>query len=243
MNDKKRRQQGKGPKPEDQTPGEPREFKSWQEAMPKEGLVVVNGHRRKGKTKTVWGIAEMMHKRGRPVTAYRFPKALRDILPDWVNHADELAELEALQGHIIVADEMGQQAHAREHASEGNIEWAKMLGILAQFHHLLLAIYQHNRQMDLSLAMDADLTIFKQPSELHLRFSRKELLPELEMALAKFRTCTGDPRNWMMVVDWHEGRKGFVTAPKPSFWSEDLSTAYALALAKEAEEAAALVVA
>ncbi len=213
------------------------DFRTWRQAMPAEGVVVWNGHRRKGKTRSVWGIAEKMHQAGRPVSAYRFPKRLRRLLPDWVNHVDSLAQLKRLRGHVIVADEMAHQAHARDHSSSENREWTKLMAIVSQFHHLLLAIYQHSRQMDVALAMDGDLMMFKQPSELHIRFARPELRPEIEEAVRRFRGIKGESRGWAYVVDWHEGKTGMVRCPSPSFWSQELSTAYALAQLDERKAA------
>lgn len=212
-------------------------FRTWRQALPQEGVVVWAGHRRTGKTRSAWGMAETLHGAGRPVLAYRFPKRLRRILPRWVRHAESLEALKRLRGYVIVADEMAHQAHAREHSTTENREWAKMLATVAQSHHLLLAIYQHSRQMDPALAMDGDLMIFKQPSMLHIRFARPELRPEIQEAVDRFQAVKRDPREWAFVVDWHRGKKGFVRCPSPSFWSEELSTAYALALVEEAEAA------
>lgn len=209
------------------------EFKSWKQALPKEGLVVVTGHRRRGKTATVYGLAAQAHKRGRPVAAYRFPRRLRKSLPPWVEHVDSVQNLEKLKGYFIIADEMGREVHARNHRSQANIEWLQMLAIVAQCHHLLFAIYQHSRQVDVGLVADADLTIMKMPSALHLRFARPELRTEIEDAVTRFSKVK-DPRKWCYVVNWHSGTVGFIKAPpRPPFWSDELSTAYALALVQE----------
>ncbi len=207
----------------------------WKHALPQHGLVVVNGFREQGKTRTIWGLAEEYHQRGRVVVAYKFPRKLRRALPKWVQHIESLGELKCIQGAVIVADEMAREAHAREHATSGNIEWAKMMAIIRQFGHLLFAIYQHSRQMELSLAMDSDLTIFKQPSQLHIRFARPELRPEVQEAYDRFTAVGGEPREYAFVMNWHTGAKGFLRCPTPSFWSEELSNAYALADIEQAE--------
>ena len=222
--------------PETKTPWD---FKSWRAALPKEGVVVATGHRRKGKSRDVWGMVEALHdSKGIPVVCYRFPKRLRRLLPDWVKHAGTLRDLQVPVPHIVVADEMARQAHARDHATTENREWTALMAIVAQYHHLMFCIYQHSRQMDVELAMDGDLMMFKPPSELHVRFGRPELRPEIQEAIDLFRAVKrGDPRGWVYFVDWHDGKRGFVRGPRPaSFWTEELSTAYALATALEVQQ-------
>jgi hypothetical protein len=66
----------------------------------------------------------------------------------------------------------------------------------------------------------------KRPSQLHLRFARPELRPELEEAWGRFRKIR-NPQRWSYVVDYLNGRKGWLTNGLPSFWSDELSRAFA----------------
>ncbi|MEE9325105.1 MAG: hypothetical protein V3U90_06110 [Dehalococcoidia bacterium] len=217
-----------------------KEFPSWLRAIPRDGVIQYYGFRRKGKTRCAWGLAEWMHRKSdRPVVAYKFPKKLRHLLPSWVKFADSTEALERLRGYIIVADEMAREVIARDHQSETNKEWIKLLAIVGQYGHLLISISQHSRQIDVGLVMDPDLVIFKQPSLLHIRFARPELRPEIQEAFDRFAGCKGDPRRWAFIVDFHRGRKGFLRSYTPSFWSEELSTAYALAALKAEEKGGA----
>ena len=213
-------------------------FKTWRSALPIEGVVAVIGHRRTGKTRDVWAQAEKLHKSGRRIVAFRFPRSQRDLLPDWVTHVETLKALSKEPPSVIVCDELARSAHARDHATAENREWPRMLAIVAQHHHLMYCIYQSSRQMDVAIAMDVDLIFFKEPSQLHIRFARPELRPEIAEAYELFSQYKanggkGDQRGMIYVVDFHRGRKGFVRgAGKASFWNDQVSTAYALAEAR-----------
>jgi hypothetical protein len=200
---------------------------TWAQAMPKEGVVCIYGHRRKGKTATAWWLAERMGKK-RPVAALMFPKRARGLLPKAITHVTSIPQLKKLTGYLVVADEMAIHANAREHQSDTNKELYKLMAVSAQCHQLLLLICQHTRQLDVGLAMEPDIVVFKQPSLLHIRFARPELKPEVEEAWKAFAMARGDKRAWSYVVNFHDGSKGFLHNRLPSFWSQELSEAYAL---------------
>lgn len=202
-------------------------IKTWAQAIPKECVVCIYGHRRKGKTATAWWLAEKRHNK-MPVAALMFPKKARSLLPPWVKHVSNISELKKLKGYLVVADEMAIHANAREHQSDSNKELFKLMAVSAQCHQLLLLICQHTRQLDVGLAMEPDIVVFKQPSLLHIRFARPELKPEVEEAWEAFASARGDKRSWSYIVNFHDGRKGFLRNRLPSFWSQELSEAYAL---------------
>ena len=166
--------------------------------------------------------------RKQPVAAFMFPKKARKLLPSTIKHIDSIKELQKLKGYLVVADEMAIHANAREHQSDANRELFKLMAVSAQCHQLLLLICQHTRQLDVGLAMEPDLVIFKQPSLLHIRFARPELKQEVEEAWQAFIKAKGNKKAWSYIVDFHDGRKGFLRNRLPSFWSEELSEAYAL---------------
>lgn len=210
------------------------DIKSWPEALPSggdEGVVAVYGHRRNGKTGTVYFEVEALHEKDptRTFAAFGFPKArrARKLLPKWMKFVDTLKQLAKLPPRtVVVADELALQAHARDHQQQGNKDWAKLIAVCGQCHHLLFLICQHTRQPDVSLAMDPDIIIMKMPSHLHIRFARPELRQEVQEAWDAFQVCRGDHRSWNFIVDYHNLRKGWLKSGLPSFWSEELSEAY-----------------
>lgn len=200
---------------------------NWKQAIPNPGVVVWYGHRRKGKTAAAWSLAEKGHD-SQPVASFMFPRRARHLLPSWVKHTTTIQEVKKLRGYLVVADEMAIHAHCRDHQSEPNKEITKLLAVAAQAHQLLFLICQHSRQLDVGLVMEPDVIVFKQPSMLHIRFARPELRPEIQQAWDVFQGVTGDPRAWAYVVNFHDGRTGFLKNRLPSFWTEELSEAYAL---------------
>ena len=205
-----------------------RPIKTWLQALPKEGVVCIYGHRRKGKTATAWRLAEDSLNKGRRVAAFLFPQKARHLLPKSIKHVSTAGELAKLKGYLVVADEMAIHANAREFQSDANKEMYKLMAIAAQSHQLLLVITQHSRQLDVGIVMEPDLIIFKQPSLLHIRFARPELKVDVQAAWDAFDKCKGNKKAWSYVVDFHDGRTGFLKNKLPSFWSEELSEAYAL---------------
>jgi hypothetical protein len=211
------------------------------QALPEVGIVGTFGFRRKGKTATLWDIVEKQANQGRQAVALypRFlideylqkPRSRSPLIPRHIKLVSRLEELKEYPGAIVLADEMALQAHAREHATSGNIEWVKFAAIGAQFGQLQLQASQSTRQLDVGLVMDVDRLIIKQPSLLHIRFSRPELRPELQDAYDRFqeqgkKKRNKDPRGWAYVWDAHEGQVGFVKTGLPSFWSNELSTIF-----------------
>lgn len=199
---------------------------SWA-ALPKSGLVLCFGHRRMGKSALSWYLAETLHTKGRDVVGFDFSLHTRKLLPTWVKHVSNLEALSKLRGAVVVVDEGAFKANARRHESDENIMWGKMVAISGQKEHLVLFICQHSRQLDVNLVGDADWVLMKRPSLLHIRFARPEIRPELEQAREKFDQAKGDKRAWSFVVDYHEGKTGFLKNKLPTFWSEELSKAFA----------------
>ena len=133
------------------------------------------------------------HEAGRPVVAYALPDAARKALPRWVRHVDDLRELNDFkpgkgeQGEaFVILDEGARKANARRAMSNENLEQVQLTAIIRHKDMLAAYLYQHNRQGDVGLIADADMVLMNRPSELHMRFSRPELRPDLEEARAGF---------------------------------------------------------
>lgn len=206
------------------------QFKNWKQALPKVGVVGLYGLRRYGKTGTAWWLAEKEHSLDRPVATYLFPTKGRKLLPGWVKHVTTISKLKKLRGYMVIVDELAIHANAREFQTDTNKELYKLMAIAAQAHQLLILITQHNRQLDIGLAMESDLVIFKQPSILHIRFSRPELKPEVQEAWDRFEQVNGPikKKGRAFVVDYHHGKKGFLGTQLPTFWSEELSEVFSI---------------
>lgn len=206
------------------------EIKNWKQALPNVGVVGVYGLKRKGKSGTAWWLAEKQHEGGRLVASYLFPKKGRKLIPKWVKHVYTIDQLKKLRGYMVIVDELAIHANAREFMSDANREIYKLMAIAAQSQQLIILITQHTKQIDIGLAMESDIVIFKQPSILHIRFARPELKPEVQEAWERFEQVKGDikKKGKAFVMDYHHGRKGFLSTNLPTFWSEELSEAFSI---------------
>ena len=210
--------------------GEVATVDEWQEFYAPAGIFVILGRRGRGKSCLAWFLAEEFHKLGRPVVSFATPRQAKKLLPDWVKHMDKLEKLAKQKaGSVVVVDEASFKVAARRHATADNLIWGQMTAISRHKQLLVIFIAQHTRQIDINLIGDSDLTLFKEPSELHIRFARPELRPDVEQARRVIRACrSGKPHEWTWIKDYGEDREGLLQNPPPSFWSEDLSRSFAL---------------
>lgn len=200
---------------------------SWK-GLPSNGLIVIEGQRGEGKTSLAWFLAELKRteKRGKRVVAFGMPEVAKKALPKWISHMQTLEEVSRAKPSIVVIDEAAFTANSRRAMQETNIEWLKLIAICRHKDHLLIFVSQHNRQLDVQILADADLVIMKKPSLLHLRFTRPEFKPELELAYEAFQAIKGDTRKFAYVVDYHNGNQKMLKCQLPKFWSERISKAY-----------------
>lgn len=201
------------------------EIRSWA-ALPKSGLVLFTGFRGTGKTALAWWLAERGHDKGREVAAFDLTQAARRALPPWVKHVATVRQVSGLAPCILVCDEAALKVNARRHQSSENVAWNRLLAVARHKGHLVFLITQHQRQVDVGLVADSEMVVMKRPSQLHLRFARPELRQELAEAWEHFRKIR-NPQRWSYVVDYLNGRKGWLINGLPTFWSDSLSRAFA----------------
>lgn len=206
-------------------------FRTWAEAIPDEGICAILGDRGFGKSAFAWKAADAMHEE-RPVVAVGMPILGRRLFPQWVRHVPTIEALRDFRDHVVIVDEMAIRAPARRSQSDDNLEFTKLAATIRQFHQLGFFISQHNRQVDVNIIGDASRIIFKKPSIMHIRFSRPEFRDEVQMAF-DILSRKEHPRRWNVVFDYSSGGAGLLTNDLPSWWTEQHSEVYALALAGE----------
>lgn len=208
---------------------QPKPIKSWG-VLPKEGIIVITGEVGEGKSATAWWLAEKLHNQGRRIACYAFTRQAKQALPKWiVKTANTVRDVARLKPCVVIVDETAINANARRAMSEGNVDWTKLAAIVRHKGHLLIYIAQHARQVDPALITGANLVVMKRPSQLHLRFSRPELRPELERAFEAFDKIRGDKarKKKAYVVDYRWAKEGMLATGLPTFWSDPLSRAFA----------------
>ena len=91
---------------------------------------------------------------------------------------------------------------------------------------LLIFISHSLRKLDVGIAIDADAIIFKEPSLLHSKFERKEILELVRQAKRAFDEIPPPERvkhAYLVSQDY----EGMLEVELPSFWTEELSHAVA----------------
>ena len=198
--------------------------------IPKEGVLVITGHRGEGKSALAWWLAQDIQSRTKPrkrVVALGTPDEAKKALPKrGVAHVKTVEEVADLKPSIVILDEAAFLANSRRSQSTQNVMWLQLIAICRHKGHLLIFINQHNRQLDIQILADADYVIMKRPTVLHLRSCRAEFEPELKDAFAKFNKMKGNTKKKAYVVDYHSGNATMLSARMPTWWNDRVSKAY-----------------
>ena len=200
--------------------------------MPKNGILIITGHRGEGKTALAWWLAETVKKqhRKKKITAVGIPEVAHQHLPKRVNHvpADSaLTFLDKTKGHVVIVDEASIIASSRDAMSEQNKAWLKLIRVIRQKDHLLIFISQHNRGLDVQIMMDADYVLMKRPTAMHLRLTKPEFRKEMRMAYELFQDIPEkESKGKVYVVDYQFENHNMLTAKMPKWWTKKVSTMY-----------------
>jgi hypothetical protein len=198
----------------------------FRDAFPFPGVIVVMGRRGSGKTAlAMWVMEEYHRSRGVGGAVFKAPKAMKSLLPDWVETPTQLSRLPT--DSVIVIDEAQQVANARRSSSTENLDLAQCVALSRQRNQLIFLISHHSRKLDMLDLMDASRVIWKQPTAGQVMFERPELKPFCQRAVKKFSEKKGNPQKLAYVMDFESLTFGFVNAKMPSFWSDGLSTGMA----------------
>ena len=198
----------------------------FRDAFPHPGVIVVMGKRGSGKTALAMWVMEEYHKqRGFVGAVYKAPKAMKELLPDWVETPSQLTRLP--KNSVVVIDEAQQVANARRSSSTENLDLAQCVALSRQRNQLIFLISHHSRKLDMLDLMDASRIIFKQPTAGQVLFERPELKPFSQRAVNKFAERKGNLQKLAYVMNFETLTFGFTAAKMPTFWTNSLSTAMA----------------
>jgi hypothetical protein len=185
-------------------------------------VTLILGRRGSGKSAFGYRALEDAHARGLPCCVMGLPPSKAGLLPDWIEVADDPRRLP--DQSAVFVDEAYMLMFARESMAAFNKLMAKLMGITRQRDQLFLFATHLTRKLDVGVVYDSDNIVFRQPSHLHARFERPELEPMLREADRFFRTVP-DPVRWAYVVTERGTFK--VEVELPSFWTDELSRAFA----------------
>ncbi len=178
-------------------------------------VIIITGKRGAGKT------ALGMYFLGLSTSPYivGFPEEKKHLLPSSVSLLPSIDDLP--QESTIFIDEAALFFNARESFRSTNKKISGLVTEARHFNQCLIFTSHTLRKLDISIIIDADALIFREPSFLHSKFERQEVKPLMENVKREFSKIESDKREYAFILS-HDFEQ-FVRTPLPSFWSEELS--------------------
>lgn len=162
-----------------------------------------------------------------PVYVVGLPSNALKYLPDWISVVPGIEDLP--NGCVALVDESYIPFHARSSMTARAKAMSQMINLSRQRGQTLIFITQESGHIDRNILSGADVIIFKEPGILQSRFDRSELRTIAAEANRAFQSIVGDRKKWSYVFTQERGFVGLVENSLPTFWSNNLSHAFAYA--------------
>jgi hypothetical protein len=199
-------------------------LKNWKQVFALPGVALILGFMGAGKSALAWEMLEGAHARGKEVYVLGMPKKAQQYTPKWVKHCSTIKNLP--KNVWLLVDEAGLRFSNRDSQTDNNKVVKGLCVLSRQRSQNILYLTPMARELEISAVMNCRAIIFRKPSEAHLLWERKEIVPwalEAKDAIA----AQINPLKWAYVVDLIDGKRGLLKCRLPSFWSDELSEAWA----------------
>ena len=197
-------------------------------------IVLIIGRRRFGKSALGNFILETFHnERHIPAFIVSFPQEKQHLLPDWITPVDNFDEVP--ENSVCLIDEGSLKHHAHLWMQKETVVMDRMISVSGQKKQTIIFITHTMRKFAVTLLLEVDLLLCKQPSLLHSKLERSEVRKLTQKIYAEFKKLPRDQvkKSYYVVSEEYEG---FMKNPLPSYWSQELSEAYAGININEKEE-------
>ena len=201
------------------------EEQRWLKIIPVPSVVIISGKRGRGKSGLGYRLLEIFRYKLNPYVL-GIPRQAQNLLPDWIGIAYDLNEIPPFS--IVLIDEACLRYHSRDSLSAENKDISKLVTLSRQKNLTIIFITPETRQLDKNIVSEANVIIFKDPAMLQIKFDRKELNNIAEQAKLAFIDLSGDKRRWSYVYSEDTDFMGLVENSIPTFWSTELSHAFAI---------------
>lgn len=187
--------------------------------------ILVLGRRGKGKSALCYWLLELISKKyGLEAFVLGLPKEKRDLLPDTITPLDIIEDLP--EGACILIDEASLRFYAKSYNTTEAKLMDQIVSVSRQKGQVLIFATHTARKFQATLLLDMDALIFKEPSLLHSKMERQETKDLTRVAREHFAKINEEDRvKYAYVVS--ENYEGMLKNPLVSWWSEDLSEAWA----------------
>jgi len=194
--------------------------------LPEHMRALILGAPGSGKSATAHLLLELLRWRQTPYIL-GFPADKASLLPDWIGTADSFDKIPP--GSLILVDEAYLVHHSRKCSFDKQAqELSQALGLSRQRKHSLIFVTHEARLLDKNVTSYANFFVFKESGALGTEFERPELKKVLKKASEFFAEVAREERkSWSYVWSPEVQFEGPLQTPLPSYWSEDLSHAYA----------------
>lgn len=199
-------------------------IKSWEQGLRPPCVAVILGFRRKGKSALAWWLLERLHKKGLTACCVGLHRKHHKLVPKWVKHHDDITKLP--KNSVVLLDEAALRFAARRFSSDPNVMMQALIALSGQKSQTIIFVAHVSRLLDVDSIMESDVVVFKMPSLAHAKFERREIAEYTKEARKQLQVKR-DPKRWAWLVDFHDDRRGLLSNGLPSFWTEELSHAWA----------------
>ncbi len=194
----------------------------WLEVIKHPCRITILGAPGTGKSALAHYLMEILHWK-LPTYIVGFPKNKEYLLPPWLGIVKDLDSI--LLGSVNLIDEAYLLYSSRESLKNDSKSMSKALGLFRQRQCTLIFVGQESRLIDRNIISSTDVLIFKDPGFLQVGFDRPELRRILCRVREEFNRINKDKRTWAYVYSpWFEG---LLRCYLPSYWSNNVSRAYA----------------
>lgn len=196
----------------------------WSKLIQPHSANIIMGKRGAGKSGLAYFLIEKLSNDHslQPVIV-NFPKA--ELLPSHYRTA-ELSEIEELDGSIILIDEGTTHLPAGQRKLEEIIKGCQAL--VRQRNQIILLIFHASSDVGARILRGMDTIMVKLPSNRQIQWgSKDEYCRQLLQDARKRIKAHPEPKKWCFVDCEEPEYRGLLPNGLPSFWSEELSEAWA----------------
>ena len=200
--------------------------KTIENLVSKSEVILITG--RRGAGKTALGAKLLENSGDRDAYFMGLSEPYWKLLPD--NITPLLVNTQTLENlpsdAVIFMDEAGLFYFSRDYSKQLNKLIAKLVTEARHLNQVLVFATHTLRKLDVSIVLDADAILLKEPSLLHSKFERKEILELVRQAKQAFDKIP-PPERVKHAYLVSQDCEGMLKVELPSFWTEELSHAVA----------------
>jgi len=201
------------------------EYLAWLDSLEMGKIVLILGKRGSGKTAFAFKLGEYVFAvHGCPVWLVGIPEEIAIYLPNWINIAQDVDQVDP--GGFIIVDEAGLLYMAMRYQSDTNTQMRRLMGIARHRKQSLVFISQVAADVDKSVIRQADCSVFKQPNKMQPKNDRPEIREAAGLALKVFEPLSKDEKMRTAYID-DDDFTFVLQYDLPDYWREELSFAFA----------------